>query len=38
METFQISYRLVYYPSGRDKEFYAIERIARITESNIEFV
>ena len=32
------SYRLVYYPTDGDKDFYALERNIRITDGNIEFV
>jgi len=35
---FEIQYRLVYYPVNTDKEFCAIEKNVRITESDIEFV
>jgi len=37
-ESFEIPYRLVYYPVKADKEFYAIEKSVRITENSIEFV
>ena len=35
---FEIQYRLVYYLMNTEKEFYAIEKNVRITESDIEFV
>ena len=34
----KISYRLVYYPTTGDKNFYALERSIRITEGEINFV
>lgn len=37
-EAFEIPYRLVYYPVDTDKEFCAIEKIVRITESDIELL
>jgi len=37
-EPFEIQYRLVYYPVNTEREFCAIEKNVRITESDIEFV
>lgn len=37
-EGLEIPYRLVYYPVATDKEYCALEKTVRITESGIEFL
>lgn len=37
-EGLEIPYRLVYYPAGTGKDFFALEQTIRITETDIEFL
>lgn len=37
-ENIEMPYRLVYYPAGTEKEFVAIEKTIRITETGVEFI
>tara|TARA_B100001059_G_scaffold156283_1_gene155808 strand:- start:496 stop:1851 length:1356 start_codon:yes stop_codon:yes gene_type:complete len=37
-ENIEMPYRLVYYPKGTDKDFIAIEKTIKITETDIEFL